>query len=79
MQDSKTKSFQFVAGGPVTDIGRDYSQDELVNQAYDKNKYFVTGRFYGMANGGQDPPETASTSGMGGGAIIREGLLVLRQ
>ena len=69
LQDSETGSFQFVAEGPVTDIGRDYSSDELVNQAYDKTKHFVTGKFYGMANGGQDPPKTASTSGMGGGAI----------
>ena len=60
MQDAKSQSFKYVNGGPVSTIGRDYSNAELSNMIYDKEKYFVSGpQFNGTADVGK------STNGIG--------------
>jgi RHS repeat-associated protein len=70
LQDSKTNSFKYVSGGPVTAWGRDWDTDKDGAIVYQAGKYYQKGpKFYGMADGGQDPEPTASTSGMGGGAV----------
>jgi RHS repeat-associated protein len=70
LQDSKTNSFKYVSGGPVTAWGRDWDTDKDGPIVYQAGKYYQKGpKFYGMADGGQDPEPTASTSGMGGRAV----------
>ncbi|MCX6263280.1 MAG: hypothetical protein NTZ47_01890, partial [Bacteroidetes bacterium] len=70
LQDSKINSFKYVSGGPVTAWGRDWDTDKDGAVVYQSGKYYQKGpKFYGMADGGQDPEPTASTSGMGGRAV----------
>ena len=70
LQDSKTNSFKYVSGGPVTAWGRDWDLDKDGPIVYRSGKYYNKGpKFYGLADGGQDPEPTASTSGMGGAAV----------
>jgi hypothetical protein len=54
LQDSKTQSFKYVSGGPITTMGRDYTADELSNIRYNEDKYFSSGPvFYGATEGGK--------------------------
>lgn len=70
LQDSKTQDFKYVSGGPVTAWGRDWDVSKDGAIITQPGKYYNNGpKFYGMANGGQDPEPTASTSGMGGAAV----------
>jgi RHS repeat-associated protein len=66
IQDPVSRSFKYVGGGPVTDMGRDYTPDELSNILMTGGKYFATGpKFYGAAEGGKS---TGGIQGLKGNA-----------
>jgi hypothetical protein len=52
LQDSKTNSFKYVSGGPVTAWGRDWDIEKDGAIIYEKGKYYNGGpEFYGTAQG----------------------------
>lgn len=70
LQDAKAKDFKYVLGGPVTAWGRDWDVNKDGAIITPTGKYWnQLPKFYGLADGGQDPEPTSSTSGMGGAAV----------
>ena len=64
LQDSKTNSFKYVSGGPVTAWGRDWDFNKDGPLIYDKGKYYYNGpKFNGLPPGEGEPSDGTKPNG----------------